>query len=136
MNDTRPKGSRADTVVIVGQARLPQSLSPVGGPAILVELEVEREDGVIAEVHLGGFLPGAGRLLADLLVGKHMQRDFGLALDEFQHRYVGPPQKAISTALSNAHESYERYLRQSRLEPFFSSRTSPRGERQSDLELP
>jgi len=125
MSDTRPDRVRTDTVVLVGHARLPQSLSSIDAPVILVELEVERETGLILDLDISGALPAARRLLVSLLVGKDIGSAVGPALRDFKRRYVGPPQKAISTALSAAHESYERHSRQRTLEPFPSSRPAP-----------
>jgi hypothetical protein len=128
MRDTSSDKVEPDTITVVGHARLPQSLSPVDAAVILVELEVQREDGLIVDLHVSGALPGAARLLAGLLVGKTIDRDFGTALHDFQRRYVGPPQKAIATALSSAQESYQRYLRQSGLGTYFSRHARPPDE--------
>ena len=128
MRDARPEKAAPDSIIVVGHARLPQSLSPIDASVILVELEVQREDGLIIDLYITGSLPGAARLLASLLVGKNIDRDFAGALHDFQRRYVGPPQKAIATALSSAQESYQRYLRQSRLGTYFSSHARPPDE--------
>jgi hypothetical protein len=128
VRDTRADKVGPDTIIVVGHARLPQSLSPVEASVILVELEIQREDGLITDLYVSGSLPGAARLLTGLLAGKSIDRDFGAALHDFQRRYVGPPQKAIATALSSAHESYQCYLRQSGLGAYFSSRARPLDE--------
>ena len=125
MSDTRPDRVRTDTVVFVGHARLPQSLSPIDAPVILIELEVERETGLILDLDISGALPGRQAPPRQSARRQEHRSDIGPALREFQRRYVGPPQKAISTALSAAHESYERYLRQRSFEPFPSSRPAP-----------
>jgi hypothetical protein len=33
-------------------------------------------------------------------------------LREFQHRYVGAPQKAVCTAVASAYDAYQRHVRQ------------------------
>jgi hypothetical protein len=121
----RPGGVGADTIILVGHARLPQSLSSVDTSVILVELEVESVGDLIVDLEISGALPTAARLLTSLLVGKSMEGDFGSALQEFQRRYVGPPQRAIATALNGARESYHRYVRQRRLGPFSVDRFGP-----------
>ena len=113
-------------MVVVGHVRLPQSLCPPEGPTILIELEVGSEDGLITGVNLSGPLPSAGRLLTSLLVGRSMETDYGQALLEFQRSYIGPPQKAICTALNAAQESYRRRFRRAQFEPLFSSRLDRR----------
>lgn len=125
MSAIRPGSVGTDTVIFVGHARLPQSLSPIDTPVILVELEVDGEDGVIVDLDISGTLPATRRLLTSLLVGKNMEGDFDSALHKFQRRYMGPPQKAISTALSSAQESYQRYLRQRSFGPFSVDRAGP-----------
>lgn len=114
---------RRSTVVCVGYARLPQSLSPLGASIILVEMEVDVVEERVVGITLGGFPTKASDLLSDILVGRRLRDDLNGTLQEFQRRYVGAPQKAICTAVMNAYESYERYLRQSSRE--FYSR--PRG---------
>jgi len=128
VRDAPPGNVETDTIIVVGHARLPQSLSSADASNVLVELEVRREDGTIISVHFSAPLPGAARLLTGLLAGKNIDRDFDAALREFQRHYVGPPQKAIATALSSAHESYQRYLRQGGLGAYFSSRVRPSEE--------
>ena len=120
VSENRANAVGRDTIIVVGHARLPQSLSPIDAPIILMELEVQPEDGLILDLCVSGSLPGATRLLTALLVGKNIGSDFDAAVREFQRRYVGPPQKAIATALGSAYESYRRYLRQSGFEAYFS----------------
>jgi hypothetical protein len=129
VRDASPGSVEADTLIVVGHARLPQSLSPADAASVLVELEVRREDGVIVNAYFSAALPGAARLLASLLAGKSIDRDFDAARREFQRRYVGPPQRAIATALAGACESYERHRRQSGLGAYFSHRMRPPDER-------
>lgn len=128
MSEIRPGAIGADTVIVVGHARLPHSLSPIDTQIILIELEVEPEDGSIVDLRISGALPGATRLLTALLSGKNIERDFDGAIREFQRRYVGPPQKAIVTALGSAYESYRRYLRQSGFGAYFSRHIPPQDE--------
>ncbi len=108
--------------VFVGHARLPQSLALREAPALLVELEVEGEDSLVAAVEVSSPLPAANRLLARLLLGRSLRTDYEEALVEFQRQYLGPPQKAICTALNSAYELYQRHLRRSHVEPFFPDR--------------
>lgn len=122
MNNAEIEEGNQEKLVFVGHARLPQSLSPGDAPIILVELEVEGEDALITAVEVSGPLPAANRLLTGLLLGRSLQTDYDAAVGEFQRRYMGPPQKALCTALNNAHELYYRHLRRSRLEPFLSNR--------------
>jgi hypothetical protein len=122
MNNAEIEESSQDKLVFVGHARLPQSLSPSDAPIILVELEVAGENDLITAVEVSGPLPTANRLLACLLLGRSMQTDYEAAVVEFQRRYMGPPQRALCTALNNAHELYLRHLRRSRLEPFLANR--------------
>jgi Domain of unknown function (DUF3870) len=117
---------QTDTVIVVGHARLPQSLSSSETPIVLAELEVQQGDGQIIELHLGGALPGATRLLRALLIGKNIETDFDAALREFQRSYIGTPQRAIVTALTSAQDSYKRHFRQSSFGPNpFTHRNPP-----------
>ena len=102
-----------DTTIFVGHARLPQSLSSLGSPAVvLVEMEVDPASGLVVEVATSGFITRAESLLSHILVGRSLQEGLASAIWEFQRRYVGAPQKAICTAVTNAYEAYQRYMRQ------------------------
>jgi hypothetical protein len=106
------EGNRS-TIVCVGYARLPQSLSPLGASVILVEMEVDPVEELVVGIAVVGFATKASELLADILVGRRARGDdLAACVQEFQRRYVGAPQKAISTGVMNAYESYQRYLRQ------------------------
>ncbi len=122
MSNAESEEADQERLVFVGHARLPQSLSPSDAPIVLVELEVEGEDALITAVEVSGPLPAANRLLTSLLLGRSLRTEFDAATAEFQRRYAGPPQRAICTALNNAHEVYLRYLRHRRLEPLLSHR--------------
>jgi len=122
MSNARGESDNQSKLIFVGHARLPQSLALSDAPIVLIELEVEGEDALVTAVEVSSPLPAANRLLADLLLGKSLQTDYDDAVGEFQRQYMGPPQKAICTALSNAYDLYRRHLRRSRLEPLFSGR--------------
>jgi len=128
VRDALPGNIERDTAIVVGHARLPQSLSSGDAATVLVELEIRRQDSIIVSVYFSAALPGTARLLTGLFAGKNIDRDFDAALREFQRRYVGPPQKAIATALGCAYESYQRSLRQSGLGAYFSHRVGPPDE--------
>jgi hypothetical protein len=105
--------TREDTMIFVGHARLPQSFSPLGASAtVLVEMEVVPTSGLVVEIATSGFITRAEALLSHILVGRSLQEGLSAAILEFQRRYVGAPQKAICTAVANAYEAYQRYMRQ------------------------
>jgi hypothetical protein len=76
-------------------------------------MEVDTVEGLVLGITVAGFATKAGDLLADVLIGQRLRGDdFVASVQEFQRRYIGAPQKAICTAVMNAFESYQRYLRQ------------------------
>ncbi len=117
MSNEKREGNNRPSLVFVGHARLPQSLAPGDAPIVLVELEVEGKDGLVTAVEVSSPLPAANRLLTRLLLGRSLETDYEDAVGEFQRQYLGPPQRAICTALNNACELYRRHLRRGRLEP-------------------
>ena len=105
------------TVIFVGHARLPQSLAPVGAPAVVsVEIEVDVRRHQAVEVATRGVLPRAEVLVRDILMNGDLDDSVRVLLDALQRRYVGPPQRAIMTAVSNAYDSYARFCQQRAVE--------------------
>jgi hypothetical protein len=101
------------TVIFVGHARLPQSLAPVGASAVVsVEIEVDMRRRQAVEVATRGLLPRAEALLRDILLEGDLDASVRILLDALQKRYVGPPQRAIMTAVANAYEAYVRFCQQ------------------------
>ncbi|MDO8616036.1 MAG: DUF3870 domain-containing protein [Dehalococcoidia bacterium] len=100
----------APTVVFVGHARLPQSLAPSGSsPVLSVELETDSASGEIVSVGCGAIPDLGARLLTALLIGRNINESPLALAEEIRRRYVCPSQKAMSTALLNAFEAYQRY---------------------------
>jgi hypothetical protein len=101
------------TVIFVGHARLPQSLAPVGAsPVVSVEIEVDMQRQRAVEVAARGVLPRAEALLRDILLGDDLDTSVSTVVDALQRRYMGPPQRAMITAVSNAYEAYVRFRQQ------------------------
>jgi hypothetical protein len=100
----------APTVVFVGHARLPESLAHSGSsPVLSVELETDRVSGEIVSVGCGAIPDLGAKLLAAVLIGRNINESPIALAEEIRHRYVCPSQKAMSTALLNAFETYQRY---------------------------
>lgn len=106
----------AGTVIFVGHARLPQSLASRDSASIVsVELETDTASGEIVSVGAKAVPNLGARLLETVLMGHNINESpLGLA-EEIRRRYVCPSQKAVSTAVINAFEAYQRY-RQAGLE--------------------
>jgi hypothetical protein len=104
------------TVIFVGHARLPQSLTPRDSSAVVsVELETDNRSGEILSVGATA-VPGLGtKLLESVLLGHNINESPLDLAEEIRKRYVCPSQKAVSTAVINAFEAYQRY-RQAGLE--------------------
>jgi hypothetical protein len=101
------------TVIFVGHARLPQSLAPAGAPPVVsVEIEVDVRRRQAVEVATRGVLPRAEALLRDILLEGDLDASVRILMDALQRRYVGAPQKAIMTAVSNAYDAYVRFCQQ------------------------
>jgi len=101
-----------EAVVFVGHARLPQTLSSAGASGVvLVELEVAVSTGMVVGVTVSGFATRAEALLSRIMVGKSLKEGVEWVLREFQHSYVGAPQKAVCTAVANAYDAYQRHVR-------------------------
>ncbi len=100
----------AGTVIFVGHARLPQSLTPRdASPVVSVELETDVKSGVIVGVAARAVPELGMRLLAEVLSGRNINDGPLEAAEEIRRRYICPSQKALSTAVLNAFESYNRY---------------------------
>jgi len=101
------------TVIFVGHARLPQSLAPVGAsPVVSVEIEVDIRRRQAVEVATRGILERADALIRDILLENDLDTGVRILLDALQKRYLGAPQRAISTAIANAYEAYVRFCQQ------------------------
>jgi hypothetical protein len=100
-------------VIFVGHARLPQSLAPVGAsPVVSVEIEVDMRRRQAVEVATRGILPRAEALLRGIVLQDDLDTSVRILLDALQRRYMGAPQRAISTAVANAYEAYVRFCEQ------------------------
>jgi len=106
----------ATSVIFVGHARLPQSLAPRdSSPVVSVELEADSVSGEIVSVGTKAIPDLGAKLLTTVLVGHNINESPAALVEEIRRRYVCPSQKAMSTAVVNAFEAYERY-RQAGLE--------------------
>ncbi len=104
---------REGTVIFVGHARLPQNLAPVGAPPVVsVEIEVDMRQRRVIEVATRNILPRAEALLRDILLDGDIDASVKVLLDAFQRRYLGAPQRAIITAVTNAYDAYVRLCQQ------------------------
>jgi hypothetical protein len=100
----------AGTVIFVGHARLPQSLAPRdSSPVVSVELEADIISGEIVSVGAKAIPDLGAKLLASVLVGHSINESPASLVEEIRRRYVCPSQKAMSTAVVNAFEAYQRY---------------------------
>jgi hypothetical protein len=100
----------AGTVIFVGHARLPHSLAPRdSSPVVSVELETNTASGEIVSVGANAIPDLGTRLLTSVLVGHNINESPDPLADEIRRRYICPSQKAVSTAILNAFEAYERY---------------------------
>ena len=100
----------AGTVIFVGHARLPQSLAPRdASPVVSVELEADVVSGAITEVAASAVPELGSRLVSDILIGRNINDSPGPAIEELRQRYICPSQRALSTAVLNAFEAYNRY---------------------------
>jgi hypothetical protein len=107
------RDEQEDTVIFVGHARLPQSLAPMGAsPVVSVEIEVDMRHRQAVEVATRNILPRAEALLRDILLEGDLDTSVRVLLDAFQKRYLGVPQRAIITAVSNAYDAYVRLCQQ------------------------
>ena len=118
---TRPKpigeGPSSPTMTFVGQARLPQSCTCTGSGVVCVALEVDPASGQVVGLGSQGILPCCSLLLQGVLPGHNLDRGLEEALQEMQRRFVGPPQKAVCTAIANAYEAFLRSCRQGEAAP-------------------
>ncbi len=98
------------SVIFVGHARLPHSLAPRdSSPVVSVELETDTASGEIMAVGANA-IPALGtKLLSSVLTGHNMKESPASLVEEIRRRYVCPSQKAVSTAVLNAFDAYNRY---------------------------
>ncbi len=100
----------AGTVIFVGHARLPHSLAPRdSSPVVSVELETSTASGEIISVGASAIPDLGAKLLASVLLGHNINESPDGLADEIRRRYICPSQKAVSTAVLNAFEAYQRY---------------------------
>lgn len=98
------------TVIFVGHARLPQSLTPRDSSAVIsVELETDISSGAIVAASVRGVLPLGSRLMEEVLAGRNINDGAQGPAEELRRRYVCPSHKAMCTALANAYDAYQRY---------------------------
>jgi hypothetical protein len=83
----------------------------VGSNAICVELEVDPLSGEIVGLGSAGTMRRCALLLREVLLGYDLDRGLEGALHEIQSRYVGPPQKAVCSAVASAYEAFLRTCR-------------------------
>jgi len=107
----RPAGLRATgSVIFVGHARLPQSLAPRdSSPVVCVELETDTASGEILGVGSKAIPDLGQKLITSVLVGHNINENPAGFVEEIRRRYICPSQKAVSTAVLNAFEAYQRY---------------------------
>ena len=105
-----PDAGTKQTVIFVGHARLPQSLSPRdASPVVSVELEVNIASGDILGISARAVPELGTKLLATVLLGHNINDGPLHAMAEIRRRYICPSQKAVCTAVANAFEAYHRY---------------------------
>ena len=105
-----PALNGAATVIFVGHARLPHSLSPRdASPVVSVELETNTTSGEIISVGAKAIPDLGAKLLTMVLVGHNINECPVTLAEEIRRRYICPSQKAVSTAVLNAFEAYQRY---------------------------
>ena len=100
----------AGTVIFVGHARLPQSLAPRdSSPVVSVELETDTTSGEIVCIGSSAVPEMGKKLLTSVLIGHNINESPVVLVEEIRRRYICPSQKAVSTAVLNAFEAYQRY---------------------------
>jgi len=76
---------------------------------VSVELEADTASGEIVSVAAKAVPDLGAKLLASVLVGHNINESPAALVEEIRRRYVCPSQKAMSTAVLNAFEAYQRY---------------------------
>jgi len=112
--DTSPRRAAAlvatGSVIFVGHARLPQSLAlRDSSPVVCVELETDTASGEIMGVGSKAIPDLGQKLIATVLMGHNINENPTAFVEEIRRRYICPSQKAVSTAVLNAFEAYQRY---------------------------
>src|SRR3970040_2485952 len=107
----RPAGlTPTGSVIFVGHARLPQSLAlRDSSPVVCVELETDTASGEILGVGSKAIPDLGQKLLSSVLMGHNINENPTAFVEEIRRRYICPSQKAVSTAVLNAFEAYQRY---------------------------
>jgi hypothetical protein len=80
-----------------------------------VELEANATTGEIVGVGAAAVPELGTKLVTALLTGRNINESPAALVEEIRRRYICPSQKALSTAVLNAFEAYQRY-RQAGLE--------------------
>lgn len=88
-------------LLLQGMARLPSQLSGEHGLALMLELGIDTEQGVIADVSTNMNLPQYDALLREVLIGRRLA-DVDACADEFAARCRCPLAKPTLAALRNA----------------------------------
>src|SRR3989304_387329 len=100
----------AGTVIFVGHARPPHRLAPRDRSLVVsVELEADTTSGEIVCVGAKAVPDLGSRLLSSVLIGHNINESPANLIKELRRRYICPSQKAVSTAVLNAFEAYQRY---------------------------
>ena len=112
--DTSPRRATGlaatGSVIFVGHARLPQSLAlRDSSPVVCVELETDTASGEIMGVGSKAIPDLGQKLIATVLMGHNINENPTAFVEEIRRRYICPSQKAVSTAVLNAFEAYQRY---------------------------
>ena len=112
--DTSPRRAAGlvatGSVIFVGHARLPQSLAlRDSSPVVCVELETDTTSGEIMGVGSKAIPDLGQKLIATVLMGHNINENPTAFVEEIRRRYICPSQKAVSTAVLNAFEAYQRY---------------------------
>ena len=76
---------------------------------VSVELEADTTSGEIVCVGAKAVPDLGSRLLSSVLIGHNINESPANLIEELRRRYICPSQKAVSTAVLNAFEAYQRY---------------------------
>jgi hypothetical protein len=76
---------------------------------VWIEIEVDLATGRITDVACFPVSELAERLVRAVLTGRLVENDLEQSAAELQQRYIGPAQRALATAITNARETYVRW---------------------------
>lgn len=93
-------GSAVATLIVVGSARLPKSVSGEEPSILMIELVVHPRDGRVADVGTTVRLSGYTEMLQSFLIGRDLNAVEGAALELSAH-LRGPLLKPTIAALAN-----------------------------------